>query len=270
MFLALVLACSRPVGPFQPGPWVDDTGEPIYDALVWSDEFDGEAGTAPDASKWTYDVGGDGWGNDQLEFDTDRTENTRLSGDGILQIVALREEFGGRSYTSARIKTQGLFEFETGRIEARIKVPAGNGLWPAFWMLGADFEQVGWPNCGEIDIMEARGSQPQVIHGTVHGPGYSGGSGQGASFFGPAFTDEFHVFGLNKSPGRLSWDVDGETFFTLEPGDLPPEAEYWAFDKPFFLILNLAIGGNFLEQPDDSTSFPAMVEVDYIRVYGGE
>lgn len=255
------------------GPPEDEDEAPIPTGqfeLVWSDEFTGAAGTPLDGSKWGFDVGGDGWGNEQLEFDTDRTDNVRLSGNGTLEIVALREDFGGRQFTSGRIKTEGRFAFDEGRIEARIKLPPGNGLWPAFWMLGTDFGTVGWPDCGEIDIMEARGSQPTVVHGTVHGPGYSGGNGVGSSFYGDGFMDDFHVYGLTKSEGRLVWDVDGVPYFELTPGQLPPEAQYWAFDHEFFVILNLAVGGAFLEPPDDSTPFPAVVEVDYVRVYGPE
>ena len=271
--LLFLSACARDVGPFQPGPWgndetTEDTAVPVFDGLLWADEFDGPAGTSPDPTKWTYDIGGHGWGNEQLEHNTDRTDNVRLSGDGVLEIVALEESYQSNAYTSGRIKTEGLFTFDYGRIEARIKVPAGSGLWPAFWMLGEDFSTVGWPDCGEIDILEARGSQPGVVHGTVHGPGYSGGSGIGSSAYGADFTADFHVYGLTKAPGRLIWDVDGVPYFELTPEFLPPESGGWAFDKNFFLILNLAVGGNFLEPPNASTPFPSMVEVDYVRVYG--
>jgi len=253
----------------QKVPWEATSTEEKAWTLVFADEFNATTVSAPDPKKWTHDVGGDGWGNDQLEYDTNRIENAQQNGDGFLEIIALKEDYAGREYTSARLKSQGLFEVEYGKIEARIRLPEGNGLWPAFWMLGANFGTVGWPSCGEIDILEARGSQPQIVHGTVHGPGYSGGNGRGGSFVSPgtSFTDDFHVFTLIKERERLQWLVDGEPYFEMLPSLLPPEAEGWVFDQPFFLILNLAIGGHFLEPPDASTPFPAKVEVDWVRVY---
>ena len=245
----------------------EDDNPPAEYELIWADEFEGPAGQLPDSSRWVFDIGTD-WGNLQLEWDTDHPENVSLDGQGNLAITAREESFAGQDYTSGRIKTKGLFERRYGRFEARIKLPVGQGIWPAFWMLGEDFSTIGWPDCGEIDILEARGSQPGVVHGTVHGPGYSGGSGIGSSAYGADFTADFHVFGLTKAPGRLIWDVDGVPYFELTPEFLPPESGGWAFDKNFFLILNLAVGGNFLEPPNASTPFPSMVEVDYVRVYG--
>ena len=148
------------------------------DTLVWADEFSGPNGSAPDPAKWTYDLGGNGWGNDELETYTNRLQNAHIE-DGNLVIQAAKEQFTGpdgvaRSYTSARLKTLGRFEPTYGRMEARIKIPSGQGMWPAFWMLGANAASVGWPQCGEIDIMENIGREPSIVHGTVHGPGYSG------------------------------------------------------------------------------------------------
>jgi beta-glucanase (GH16 family) len=234
---------------------------------IWSDEFDGAAGTAPDPASWTHDVGGDGWGNEQLEYNTDRTDNAALTGDSTLLITALREEYEGNSYTSARLGTQDLVEPEHGRIEARIKLPQGKGLWPAFWLLGADIDEVGWPVCGEIDILELRGDTPEEISGTIHGSGYYGGGGIGGSYTlsEGTFADDFHTFTVDYEPDRLAWYVDGEPFLTLSPGDLPDGAA-WSHDGPVFMILNLAVGGNFLENPDDSTEFPATMEVDWVRI----
>ena len=237
-------------------------------SLVWSDEFDGAAGAPIDTSIWTHDVGGDGWGNEQLEYNTDRTDNVRLSGDGFLEIVALQENYESNSYTSGRIKTEGGYEQGYGRYEARIKMPAGKGLWPAFWMLGANFSEVGWPTCGEVDIMEYRGDNTYTAHGTVHGPGYSGGEGIGTSYVLPegTFSDDYHTFAVEIDPEHIAWYVDDNLYQRLTPGDLP-EGTPWVFSAEQFLILNLAVGGSFLENPDETTAFPATLSVDYVRAY---
>lgn len=239
--------------------------------LVWHDEFD--RGDRPDPAKWVFDLGGHGWGNNELQSYTDRTSNARLE-DGCLVVEARREPWTGpdgreRDYTSARLKTQGLAEWTYGRIEARIKVPQGQGIWPAFWTLGTGFKGAGWPKCGEIDIMENIGREPGTVHGTVHGPGYSGGDGIGRQFqlpLGQRFTDGFHVFAMDWQPGKLTWSVDGRDYFTLTPTDLPKGSE-WVFDRPHFLLLNLAVGGNWPGAPDASTTFPQRLLVDYVRVY---
>src|SRR5215471_17585485 len=162
--------------------------------LVWSDDFDGPANSAPNRTKWTYDLGKTGWGNAELENYTNSTDNAFLDGNGHLVIQAVAN---GSQYTSARLKTQGLAGFTYGKIEARIQVPFGQGIWPAFWMLGTDISRVGWPRCGEIDIMENIGKEPSTVHGTAHGPGYSGGNGIGAPYALPSgqrFADAFHEF----------------------------------------------------------------------------
>ena len=235
--------------------------------VVFEDEFDGSAGSPPDATTWTHDVGGDGWGNDQLEYNTDRTDNAALSGESTLLITARVEDYEGNTHTSARLKTQDLFEQEYGRFEARMKLPEGKGLWPAFWLLGADFDEVGWPACGEIDIMELRGDVPEQIHGTIHGSGYSGADGIGTSYTlsDETFADDFHTFTVDYEPERLAWYVDGTLYQTLSTGSLP-DGSAWSHDGAVFIILNLAVGGNYLGYPDDSTEFPASVEVDYVRV----
>lgn len=230
--------------------------------LNWADEFDG---TEIDRDNWTFDIGGSGWGNNELEYYTDRPENARIE-DGILVIEAREEEYGSSDYTSARLLTQGLQTWQYGRFEARLKLPFGQGIWPAFWMLGADITSVGWPNSGEIDIMEFIGREPSNVYGTLHGPGYSGGSSIGGSLslVESAFSDEFHTFAVEWLPDRISWYVDGKQYLTKTAEDLPGE---WVFDHDFFILLNLAVGGNWPGYPDETTTFPQQYLVDYVRVY---
>jgi len=238
--------------PQTPGPW----------RLVWYDEFDG---TALDTTKWVRETGGNGWGNGELEFYTNRVENARVA-NGYLVIEARREPFGNSAYTSARLKTQGLGAWQFGRIEARIQIPRGQGLWPAFWMLGDNIAQVGWPGCGEIDIMENIGKEPARVHGTVHGPGYSGANGV-TSFYdvrAGALADTFHVFAVEWQPGTIQWYVDSTLYHTVNARDVPGT---WVFDHPFFIILNVAVGGYWPGNPDSTTVFPQTMRVDYVRVY---
>ncbi len=233
--------------------------------LVWQDEFDGPAGQLPDAAKWQFDIGTD-WGNAQLEYDTDRPDNVSLDGEGHLAITARQEAYLGRQYTSGRIKTKDLFERNGGRFEARIRLPRGQGVWPAFWMLGADIDEVGWPTCGEIDVMEYRGQEPSVIHGSLHGPGYSAGQAVTRRYYlqDSTFDADFHVFTVEWREGSIEWYVDGRRYQTVGPGDVNGE---WAFDRPFFILLNVAVGGTFVGPPDATTSFPQTMFVDWVRVY---
>jgi beta-glucanase (GH16 family) len=241
--------------------------------LTWSDEFDQADGSAPSAARWVHDVGGDGWGNNELQTYTDRRENSFIRG-GALVIKAAKESFAGvdgirREYTSARLKTLGTFAQAYGRFEARIRIPRGQGIWPAFWMLGDNVSTAGWPTCGEIDIMENVGREPNVVHGTLHGPGYSGGQGLGAAFTDPAgrpFADDFHVFGIEWEPSAIRWYVDGARYATRAASDLPAGTR-WVFDHPFFVLLNLAVGGNWPGNPDASTVLPQELVVDWVRVY---
>lgn len=235
--------------------------------LVWQDEFDGPAGQLPDSTKWSFDIGTD-WGNAQLEYDTNRPENVSLDGTGSLAITARAESYLGRNYTSGRIQTLGKFAQQNGRFEARIRMPIGQGLWPAFWLLGADFGSVGWPACGEIDIMEYRGQEPRVVHGSVHGPGYSGGNAVTRAYTIPSGTlaDGFHVYAVEWSDSQIQWSVDDQVYQTITPSSLPAGSP-WAFRRPCFVILNLAVGGNFVGAPNGSTSFPQNLLVDYVRVY---
>lgn len=241
--------------------------------LVWSDEFDGPAGSTIDPTKWTSEVGGGGFGNRELQYYTDG-DNAALDGDGNLVITADEAQaryrcwYGDCRYTSARIKTRFLFEQEQGRFEARIKIPYGQGLWPAFWMLGNNISTVGWPMCGEIDIMENIGREPDKVHGTVHGPGYSGGGGIGGPYTLDAgsFSDDFHVFAAEWTTNRIDFFVDDTLYKTVTPDNLPP-GRAWVFDHPFYMILNVAVGGNWPGDPDATTVFPQTMLVDYVRVY---
>lgn len=265
LFLALAgwgSRCGGDAKPILQPPPGDST-------ITWQDEFSGPVGQAPDPTRWRHDVGGGGWGNEQLEFDTERPENSSLDGQGHLAVTARRESYRGRNYTSARIKTQGLFAKARGRFEARIKLPVGQGIWPAFWLLGADFETIGWPTCGEIDIMEYRGQQPNVVHGSLHGPGYSGGTAITRSYTLPqgTFDGDYHVFAVDWEVDRITWLVDEIPYRTVNMSDLP-SGKRWVFDHPFFIILNVAVGGYFVGPPSSSTTvFPQTMLVDWVRVY---
>jgi beta-glucanase (GH16 family) len=235
---------------------------------VWSDEFDAEAGTPPDAENWNHDVGTD-WGNRQLEFDTDRVDNAHHDGAGSLIIRALEENYEGRAYTSARLNTRHLFSARYGRFEARIRMPEGKGIWPAFWLLGANFEEQIWPNCGEIDVFELRGSDPTTVHGSLHGPGYSASGALSRAFelASGSFTDDFHLFAIEWSPDSISWFVDGTVYQTRRTDDRSFYHGGWVFDHDFFMILNVAVGGHYDGSPSENTVFPQEMLVDYVRVW---
>jgi beta-glucanase (GH16 family) len=240
--------------------------------LTWSDEFDGPDGSEPDPKKWILQTGGGGWGNNELEYYTARRTNSRVE-KGNLVIDALQEKFTGpdgttREYTSARMKTEKLFTQKYGKFEARIRIPKGQGMWPAFWMLGDDISTAGWPACGEIDIMENVGLEPATVHGTIHGPGYSGKNPLGAPYALPSgnVADDFHVFAVEWEPEEIRFYVDSHLYETRTPVDLPAGTR-WVFDHPFFLILNVAVGGGWPGNPDASTKFPQEMLVDYVRVY---
>jgi beta-glucanase (GH16 family) len=254
----LALACGEP--PTTPaGGW----------RLVWQDEFDGPAGATPDPSRWSLDVGGNGWGNQELQQYTDRPDNAALDGRGFLVITARREVMAGRAYTSARITSRGKFARAYGRFEARLKLPAGRGLWPAFWLLGADINTVSWPACGEIDVVESRGAQPWRVSAAAHAPGYSGGSALTGAYETPdraRFSDDFHLYAVEWDPDQLRFFVDGILYHTVRSTRLPAGAP-WPYQHPFFVLLNLAVGGAFGGPPDDTTPFPQALIADHIRVY---
>ena len=230
--------------------------------LVWSDEFEG---SELDQSVWTREVGGNGWGNNELQYYTDRTVNSHLE-NGLLIITALEENYGGRNYTSARIKTQDKKFFKYGKMEARIKLPFGQGLWPAFWMLGQSFPVVGWPACGEIDIMEMIGGENKdnTVYGTAHWKENGQHQQNGGSYTlnSGIFADDFHRFLVIWNENLIQWYVDDFLYHVVNITS-PQQSE---FHEDFFFILNVAIGG-WAGSPDSSTIFPQTMEVDYVRVY---
>jgi beta-glucanase (GH16 family) len=246
---------------------------PAAAAITFSDEFGGPAGSAVDGGKWQIETG-DNVNNHERQYYTAGNRNAALDGQGHLVITARRENpdnyqcwYGRCEYTSARLNTAGKFTTTYGRVEARMKIPRGQGMWPAFWMLGNDIGQVGWPNSGEIDVMENVGFEPSTVHGTLHGPGYSGTGGIGAAYTlpgGQKFADAFHTFAVDWSPEAITWSVDGTVYQRRTPADLG--GQKWVFNKPFFLILNLAVGGYWPGDPDGSTVLPQQLLVDYVRV----
>jgi beta-glucanase (GH16 family) len=234
--------------------------------LTAADEFDGPAGAPPDPAFWSFEVGGGGFGNDQLEFNTDRRANAALDGAGHLAITARREDYQGRAYTSARLSTRA--QLAHGRAEARLTLPHGQGLWPAFWLLGADVAQVGWPACGEIDVMESRGAQPDLVYGSLHGPGYAAGDALSNVFrAGASLATAMHVYAAEWDRDEIRWSVDGVVYGRAQASRLR-RGQRWVLDgRDFHVLLNLAVGGRYGGPPDDSTRFPHTLLVDYVRLY---
>ena len=281
------LAIALVVGPF--GTSCDSSNKIVSPPPQWvltrSDEFD--SGTSPSPELWTIETGygfeDSGWGNNEWQLYTDSPDNVRVEG-GNLVITAqcLNAPAGpcGRrdgSITSARIKTQVYdcnegkcgFEQEKGRVEARIKLPEGRSLWPAFWMLGANIDEVPWPGCGEIDVMENFGQDKEVVSGTLHGPGYSGGAAIGGDFElsgGETFADDFHVFAVEWDPSRITFLVDEEVYHIIRSAEVSARGD-WVFNNEFFLLLNLAVGGNPVPDDPSPTIFPAEMLVDYVRIF---
>ncbi|MEV6607742.1 glycoside hydrolase family 16 protein [Kutzneria sp. NPDC051319] len=239
----------------------------------FTDDFDGPAGSGVDTGKWHFETG-DNVNNHEREWYTSGTDNAALDGNGNLVITAKKENpgnyqcwYGSCEYTSARLSTAGQFTQAYGHVEARMKIPRGQGMWPAFWMLGDNIGSAGWPQCGEIDIMENVGNEPNTVHGTIHGPGYSGSAGVGAAYNGPVFADDFHTYAIDWSPNQIKWSVDGTVYETRTPADV--NGNQWVFDHPFYIIFNLAVGGYWPGDPDGSTSFPQQLVVDYVHVTTG-
>ncbi|RMG86610.1 MAG: glycosyl hydrolase family protein [Bacteroidetes bacterium] len=232
---------------------------------IWADEFEG---SELDLNHWTHELGNHGWGNNELQNYTNSPANSYLS-DGHLIIEARKESSGGSDYSSARIITADKFEFAFGRVDIRARLPEGQGIWPALWMLGANFWDIGWPACGEIDIMELIGQNPDIVHGTAHwGIDNSNHQSKTASKALPAgqkFSDEFHVFSIIWEPNRVEWYVDDVLINTLTPADM--NGQPYPFNNEFFFIFNIAVGGNWPGSPDASTVFPQQMVVDYIRVF---
>jgi len=256
---------------------LDETQEvATLNNLVWSDEFDVDG--APNPQNWDFEIGDGtaqgipGWGNNELQYYTDRPENVKVE-NGVLVITAREESFQGSNYTSARLVTKGLFQRKYGRFEARIKVPYGKGYWPAFWMLGDDSNGDSWPQVGEIDIMEYLGDEPSTVFGTIHGPEFSGAESISKEYIlqNDRFDTDFHVFGIEWSPNRINWYMDDVLYLSLTPEDVEEETDgqgEWVFDdRSFYMILNIAIGGNLPGNPTAETVFPQSMVVDYVRVY---
>ena len=252
------------VSAYNAGKFISkETAITIYVAgsLQFADEFNGNG--SPDGSKWGYDTGANGWGNNESQFYTTRSENVKIE-NGVLKITARKENYEGASYTSARLKTQGKFSFKYGRIEVRAKLPEGGGTWPAIWMLGSNFNSVGWPACGEIDIMEHIGNEMGKVHSTLHTPSSYGASVNSQSVNVENVSSEFHVYAANWTAEKIEFSVDGEVFYTYNPSE--KNASTWPFNKEHFIIMNVAMGGNFGGEIDPSFTQGTM-EIDYVRVY---
>lgn len=272
--VAASLACTSAT------PSIASTPSTTTWSQVWSDEFDGPAGARIDSTKWSYETadgckeGICGWGNDEKEYYTDASENIALNGQGQLMIVARRAPagltcyYGPCLYTSAKVTTRGKMLVAPGRVEARIKLPAGQGLWPAFWMLGHNSPATPWPECGELDVMENKGSEPTTTSSAVHGPGYSGATpfAHAHSLARGALSDDFHTFAVEWDSLHVRFFVDDTAHYEITRA----EVEHFGksiLDQPFFLILNLAVGGHFDGDPRSDAIFPATMFVDYVRVY---
>jgi beta-glucanase (GH16 family) len=262
LLLAAGITCSAQ-SPTTPNPnW----------RLTWSDEFNGPNGSSPDPAKWVRETGGKGFGNNELETYTNRLINAHLE-DGHLVITARKEDLTGpdgipRHYTSARLNTFGHFSQAYGRFEASIQLPTGKGIWPAFWLLGDDIDITPWPKSGEIDTIENIGD-PTTIFSTIHGPGYSGDKGISAKFplpTGESVATGYHLYAVEWSPNDIKFFFDDHLIVERTPADLPPNT-HWVYDHPFFILLNLAVGGDWPGSPDQTTTFPQQMLVDYVRVY---
>ncbi len=236
--------------------------EPNY-VLVWADEFN--SGVAPDASKWNYDIGtgSNGWGNNESQFYTNRPTNVSIS-DGILRITARKEAFSGSAYTSTRMKTQDKYSFTYGRVEVRAKLPTGKGTWPAIWMLGNNIPTVGWPACGEIDIMEHVGNQQDMVHNSIHTPSSFGNTQNTSKRTVEGVSEEFHIYSMEWTKESIVFMIDNQPTYTYKPSAKTPST--WPFDAPQFIILNVAMGGGFGGAIDPAFVSSTM-EIDYVRVY---
>ena len=282
----IVVACSTTPKPSGVGEHENVPESPAAEpdwTLVWSDDFAGDSGTFIDTTRWRPDtadgchMGICGWGNQEKQFYTASTDNIALDGDGHLQITAhvapagMTCYYGPCRYTSGKITTRGKFQAQPGRVEARIKLPTGQGLWPAFWMLGAGWPSTPWPQCGELDIMEHKGSQPTITSSAIHGPGYSGATPFAHAITnrqGPYFED-FHLFAVEWTNNEIRFFVDSTLHYTVRRTDVVARGA-WVFDQPFFPILNVAVGGHFDGDPQSDAILPATMLIDYVRVYRPE
>ena len=274
-FVALLLACKGPE-PASPTPQppvsvtspTSATTVPTARKLVWADEFDKPG--LPDPARWNYDVGGNGWGNNELEYYTDRREENARVENGKLIIEVRKEDYKGNKYTSARLLTKGKTVWKYGRIEAMAKLPKGRGTWPAVWMLGEKVATVGWPLGGEIDIMEHVGFDEGVVHGTIHSEAYNHvkGTQKGDQLSVKNVTGDFHLYAIEWTTDRIDFFVDDQKYYSVQKAALGSTEAQWPFDQPFFLILNVAVGGGWGGQKGvDESIWPQRMEVDYVRVY---
>jgi beta-glucanase (GH16 family) len=272
--LAVVLAvggCQTSASVSTPG----STPSGSSSKLIWSDDFSGTAGALPSSSKWSFETGANGWGNQELECYTDASGNAQTDGDGHLVISAIRQpghrcsDGGITDYTSARITTEHKFTAKYGRLEVRAKVPTSSGTWPAFWALGSNIDSVNWPEAGEIDVMEIVGNHPTVIHGTLHGPKAGGASfSVGTSWdTGHDLGDAYHVYAADWTPTSITFSVDGHTYGGVTQAQVQRAGGTWVFNHEFYLLLNLAVGGNYPGNPDGSATWPQRYVIDYVRVY---
>ncbi|GAA4680266.1 glycoside hydrolase family 16 protein [Frondihabitans cladoniiphilus] len=270
---ALLTGCATTEMVPGAAPAAASTPSPTRSVLFY-DGFDGAAGSAVDASKWTNIVSGNGNGNHELQYDTAGTANAALDGQGDLAVTARYATetnacwYGVCKYTSARLSTAGKFSVKYGVVEARMKLPAGVGLWSAFWMLGADVDTNPWPGAGEIDVMEHVGTQPTASQGTLHGPGYQGGDSQEGGFTltnGQTFSDSFHTFAVDWEPNKVQFLVDGHVYRTETPQTVTGT---WVFNKRFNILLDLAVPGSPTIMTDSAPDFPGTLLVDYVAVYG--
>jgi beta-glucanase (GH16 family) len=242
--------------------------------VTFEDDFEGSCGSEPSPLLWARDLGGSGFGNNELQCYTDGSANAFLDGAGNLVIEARSETISGHdgvlcAYSSARLQTKGRFSQRYGKFEARMKLPRGQGIWPAFWLLGESFDTVGWPECGEIDIMESIGPVAKTLYGSLHGPGYCGANNlHGILTLDEPLSDAFHVYGVDWSTDQISWTFDGSCYATVTRHDVGNHS--WQFDGPFYILLNLAVGGDWPGCPDSTTSFPQRLIVDYVRVWGND
>ncbi|PKP54037.1 MAG: glycoside hydrolase [Bacteroidetes bacterium HGW-Bacteroidetes-1] len=247
-----------------PGP-VQDQGWTFETTPFWADEFDYSG--LPDQAKWGYDIGGGGWGNNELQYYTNELRNASVS-DGILTITAIKENFDNRNYTSTRLITKNKGDLLYGRVEVKAKLPTGKGTWPAIWMLPTDWEYGGWPKSGEIDIMEHVGYDQNVIHVSTHCEAYYWrlNNHKTATKTIETASTEFHVYRIDWTPYAIRGYIDNQLVFTSLNEGTGPKA--WPFDKRFHLLLNVAVGGDWGgQQGVDDSAFPASLEIDYVRFY---
>ncbi len=251
------------------------TDPPVGWVEVWRDDFEAPAQSAPDALRWNLEVNEFGF-NDELNYNTDDRKNSFQDGSGNLVLQALKEQYvdangvqSSQPFTSARLNTRGKLDQTYGKFEARIKLPVGGrGVWPAFWLLGSDIDAAGWPECGEVDILEWRGSERNTVISSLHGPRYSGGESYNDRYVLPtgSYSDDFHVFTFEWTPDAVRWLIDGNEFYVKTAAAIRNRTHDWVYDHSFFIIVNLAIGGIFDGDPADTTAFPQQMLVDYVSV----